>query len=158
MFWKTVEHEMKGLARLKIDNYILLLNFRVKCIPCKHNEMILRNIILILVAVFLNWWYFIIFIVNLLSSKCIEAYKRLKIHALVKCKHHYSEKMHDLLWSTNKSTTMYRAGIATLSIILKLMVGRVFALVAYYCCWNYWRCASTIQQIFHNWTKFVIAL
>ena len=47
MFGKTVEHKMKGLARLKIDNYILLLNFRVKCIPCKHNEMILRNIILI---------------------------------------------------------------------------------------------------------------
>ena len=63
--------------------------------------------------------------------------------------------MHDLLWSTNKSTTMYRAGIVTLSIILKLMVGRVFALVAYYCCWNYWRCASKIEQIFHNWTQFV---
>ena len=76
-------------------------------------------------------------------------------HALVKCKHHYSEKTHDLLWSTNKSTTMYRAGIVTLSIILKLMVGRVFALVAYYCCWNYWRCASKIEQIFHNRTQFV---
>ena len=50
---------------------------------------------------------------------------------------------------------MYRAGIVTLSIILKLMVGRVFALVAYYCCWNYWRCASKIEQIFHNWTQFV---
>lgn len=50
MFGKTVEHEMKGLARLKIDNYILLLNYRVKCISCKHNEMILRNIILILVV------------------------------------------------------------------------------------------------------------
>ena len=46
----------------------------------------------ILVGIFLTWWYLIIFIVNLLSSKCIEAYKRLKIHALVKCKHHYSEK------------------------------------------------------------------
>ena len=113
-----------------------------------------KNIMPILVGIFLTWWYLIIFIVNLLSSKCIEAYKRLKIHALVKCKHHYSEKMHDLLWSTNKSTTMYRAGIATLSIILKLMVGRVFALVAYYCCWNYWRCASKIEQIFHNWTQF----
>ena len=50
MFGKTVEHEMKGLARLKIDNYILLLNYRVKCISYKHNEMILRNIILILVV------------------------------------------------------------------------------------------------------------
>ena len=50
---------------------------------------------------------------------------------------------------------MYRAGIVTLSIILKLMVGRVFALVAYYCCWNYWRCASKVEQIFHNWTQFV---
>ena len=43
MFGKTVEHEMKGLARLKIDNHILLLNYRVKCIPCKNNEMIQRN-------------------------------------------------------------------------------------------------------------------
>lgn len=48
MFGKTVEHEMKGLARLKIDNYILLLNYRVKCISCKHNEMILRNIMRII--------------------------------------------------------------------------------------------------------------
>ena len=40
MFGKTVEHEMKGLARLKIDNYILLLNYRVKCISYKRNEMI----------------------------------------------------------------------------------------------------------------------
>ena len=46
MFGKTVEHEMKGLARLKIDNYILLLSYRVKCISYKHNEMILRNIVL----------------------------------------------------------------------------------------------------------------
>ena len=52
MFGKTVEHEMKGLARLKIDNYILLLNYHVKCISYKHNEMILRNIVLILVVVF----------------------------------------------------------------------------------------------------------
>ena len=43
MFGKTVEHEMKGLDRLKIDNYILLLSYRVKCISYKHNEMILRN-------------------------------------------------------------------------------------------------------------------
>ena len=48
MFGKTVEHEMKGLARLKIDNYILLLNYRGKCISCKHNEMILRNIMRII--------------------------------------------------------------------------------------------------------------
>ena len=41
MFGKTVEHEMKGLARLKIDNYILLLNYRVECISYKQNEMIL---------------------------------------------------------------------------------------------------------------------
>ena len=46
MFGKTVEHEMKGLARLKIDNYILLLNYHVKCISYKHNEMILRIIML----------------------------------------------------------------------------------------------------------------
>ena len=114
-----------------------------------------KYIMLILIDVFSTWWCFIIFIFNLLSTKCIEACKRFKKHALVKCKHHYSEKTHDLLWSTNKSTTMYRAGIVTLSIILKLMVGRVFALVAYYCCWNYWRCASKIEQIFHNRTQFV---
>ena len=50
MFGKTVEHKMKGLATLKIDNYILLLNYRVKCTSCKHNIMILRNIMPILVA------------------------------------------------------------------------------------------------------------
>ena len=50
MFGKTVEHEMKEFARLKIDNYILLLNYRVKCTSCKHNIMILRNIMPILVV------------------------------------------------------------------------------------------------------------
>ena len=50
MFGKTVEHEMKEFARLKIDNYVLLLNYRVKCTSCKHNIMILRNIMPILVV------------------------------------------------------------------------------------------------------------